>query len=193
MWEEFTQWLTNVTNNPTFIALMSILTTVGSILVIISKTSFGKKAILKLTQLAEVSRTEITKIQETVNEEKEKLEKRADELTEAYSNFTAHLDTQFKVFFNQFDFYETQMYEILKLVPNAKVQEKLEEFYSGWQDKKKEIEEFIGLSYSQIEEKLSEKDEKIAELENKMNDLLSMFEELKHGREERIDDKTEEE
>lgn len=196
MWEEFSQWLTNITNNPTFITIASILSSVSGILLIISRTSFGKRAIKKLTELARKTEESFNTHKEIVAEKITEIENKVIEAKSDLEDATKELDRRFRVYFNQFSFYEEQMFSILELIPNAKVQEKLKELKNEWQNKKKEIEEFLCISYEEFENKAKEfeeeKNKQIAELQRQLDEIKELvFGESKD--EERIDNEAKEE
>lgn len=178
-WEMFTEWLTNVTNNPAFISIASVLSVLGSVLLVISKTSFGRKAIKQLSLISEASRAHISEVENRIKEKSEEIDAKIAEFNEDAVSFKEEMEERYKVFFNQFDFYETQIFEILELIPNEKVKAKLATMKEEWLKKKSEIQEFIGISYS--------------EFESKMDELQKQIEELKDGREKRINNETEEE
>lgn len=155
------QWLTDLTNNPTFIAIVTVLTSAGSVLLALSKTSFGKKAIKYLTEKADSTA-------QKVDAEINILEDKVRLLDEQKTAFINELDTKFKVYFEQFSFYESQMIEILECIPNVKVQEKVVALKEEWANKKKEIEVLIGLGSEEIENKMKELELQVQELMEKL-------------------------
>jgi len=167
-WERFTTWLTNVSHNPVFISIVSILSGLVSVLIIISQTSVGRRALLELRKLGRKTQDKVTEIDGKVSSRLKTVDNRLQELKVEKDKFFKEAEDKFKVFYNQFDFYETEIIETLKLIPNKKVQERVELIESGWKDKKKEIEDFVGITYS--------------EMTNKISDLEKQIEELKDGR-----------
>lgn len=167
-WEGFTNWLTDISHNPVFISVVSILSGLFSVLVIIAKTSVGRKALNQLSALGRKTQDRVTEIDDKVSARLRTVDSRLQELKDEKDKFFKEAEDKFRVFYNQFNFYETEIIETLKLIPNKKVQERVELIESGWKDKKKEIEDFVGISYS--------------EMTNKISDLEKQIEELKDGR-----------
>ena len=194
MWEQFTEFMNGLTNNPIFISMTSILSVLGSVLVILSKTSLGKKAIRKLTEMSNKTKDEVETVKISVDNAKKELDAKALEIEELNETFQNKLQVEMKTFYSQFDFYETQMYEILKLIPNAKVQEQLNKFYGEWQEKKVEIQEFIGMGNEKFNEELSEKMKEVEQLQHNFEELNGKLTALLETQnEERIDNETKEE
>lgn len=203
MWEQFTQWLTNVTNNPAFIAVASVVSSISGVLLIVSRTSLGKKALKKMFNLTTKIEGDFDShkkvVEDKLKESEELINKKLSELAEVKDSVieaSKELDKQVKIYFNQFNFYEEQMFAILELIPNAKVQEKVSEFKAEWEDKKKEIEEFLCISYEEFEAKAQEfedeKNKQIAELQKQLDEIKELvFGESKD--EERIDSEAKEE
>ena len=186
MWEEFTNWVTNVTNNPAFIALMSVVSVLTSILVIINKTSFGKKAIKMLTDLSNGTRAQANLALEKVEEAKKQVEEFEENIKTEFETAKSELNSQFIAYFNQLEFFEGAVFEIFKAIPNAKVQEQLKAFMETWEAKKKEIQEITGQKYSEIEEQLNKREEEIAQLKEQLNQVTNMVTEFinnENGRE----------
>lgn len=165
-WETFTQWLTDVSNNPVFISISSIVAILGSVLVVISRTSIGRKAIKSLTELSNGTKAEVINVSTKVKGKIEEVDSKIKELEEKKNEFLKEAENKFKVFYSQFEFYETQITAILELIPNAKVKEAVSEMKSQWSEKKKEIEEFIGVSYNEFQDKMSKLEEELKELKN---------------------------
>lgn len=163
-WEGFTQWLTDISNNPVFISVISILSALLSVLVIISKTSIGRKAIKLLTNMSRETNNKVVAIYSEVNGKLKLLDEKLVEIEEERKELTEKAE----IFFNLFSFYENEMINICELIPNKKVQDKVALFKQHWPEAKKEIEKFIGID--------------CVEYQNKLSDLQHQIEELKDGR-----------
>lgn len=177
-WEGFTNWLTDISHNPVFISVVSILCTIAGGLVIIGRTSVGRKAINKLTELGRNTQNKVSEIKNFVNSKEKELDEKVSEFKVATENFVNTMDEKFKVFTNMFSFYETEMIELIKLIPNAKVQAKVKEIEEGWTEKKKEIEKYVGITYDEVNEKFADLEKQIEELKNGRNDNPSESEEI---------------
>lgn len=163
-----------ITNHPAFLAVLSILSFIGGIIAIISKTSWGKKAIAKLTDLADVTKRKVDATRDLVNTQIENI----NQIKEDVVSFKEDVVNEIKSYFSQLEFFEKSVYNILSQIPNAKVQEQLKVFYSQWQEKKREIQEFVGSSYTEVDSKIKElndeKDRQISALKNEIEELKDL-------------------
>ena len=154
--DAFQTWLTNFTNNPTVISVVSVLSIIGGVLVVLSRTSIGKKALKFLTKKVDEGNLKIEVIKETVKESKKEYEQFKKESTESYNEFKSETSNKVVAIQSQFELFESDLCKILELIPNAKVQEQLKIWESTYSDKKEEIEKLIGDSYSAVQEKINE-------------------------------------
>lgn len=154
-WETITAWLDILTNNPTFIAVAGVLTTAGSVLVFLSKTSVGKRAIIKFDDLsrnalktAADTLEKVTSVEklanDTINSLKADYEQKVNDLTAFYEEKTTAL-------VSIVNFYEETLFSITSLIPNKKVQEKLADIKMAYENKKKEIVEVVGNIYQDFD------------------------------------------
>ena len=171
------EWLTEFTNSPIFITLSSIFSVLGSILIIIGKTSFGKKAIAKLTDMTNQTKADVENIKVECKSALDEVKTALNTLEAEKETYKKELDTQVRVYFNQFSFYETQMFDTLSQIPNAKVQEKLEILKANWESQKAEIEKVIGIGQDEINAKMSE----LEEMKKQVQELLDKLEVQDNG------------
>ena len=171
------EWLTEFTNSPIFITLSSIFSVLGSILIIIGKTSWGKKAIAKLTDMANKTKADVENIKVECKSALDEVKTALNTLETEKETYKKELDTQVRVYFNQFSFYETQMFDTLSQIPNAKVQEKLEILKANWESQKAEIEKVIGIGQDEINAKMSE----LEEMKKQVQELLDKLEVQDNG------------
>lgn len=164
-----------ITTHPAFIAIVTVGSILGSALLILSKTSFGKKAIAKIVETVSGLKSKIDETHKIVDDTLDKVEEAKKEIT----NFKEEITKDVKTYFAQLSYFEEGIFNVLTTIPNAKVQEQLEQFYAKWQDKKKEIEEFVGGSFVAFDDKLKElekqKDNEIANLSNEINELKELI------------------
>ena len=169
-WEGFTQWLTDISNNPVFISVISILSALGSVLVIISKTSVGRKALKQLTALGRETNDRVSSCVAKVDNGLKKIDAELVKLNKEKEEVLKDLEIKAKTFYNMFDFYETQMIAVLKLIPNAKVQKELDKIESEWNEKKKEIANYVGITYAEMQDKFDELEKQIGALKEGISD-----------------------
>ena len=164
--------INEITHHPAFLAVVSILSILGSALAIISKTSFGKKAIRKLTDLVNKGDERISQFKETIDDVSDTVQSAKQEIVD----FKEEVKQEVKTYFNQLEFFEESIYSIIEQIPNEKVKAQLKTFKEKWKEKKKEIQDFVGGSYLEL-------DNQLKQLEEKKNDeiasLRSEIEELK--------------
>lgn len=178
-WEGFVQWLTNISNNPVFISVVSILSGLLSVLVIISKTSVGRKALKQLTALGRDTQFKVGEIAGKVDGKLKAIDSKLIELKNEKEQFMKDAETKAKIFYNMFDFYETQMIESLRLIPNVKLQKQLDKIELEWKDKKQEIEKYVGITYAEMQDKFSDLEKQIEELKNgRVNDNTTESKEI---------------
>ena len=105
--EKFGNWVNEFAKTPAGIILASALSTLLLLIYIFSKTSIGRKALFELRNKATTTKalveTHRTNVDNNLKEEKEKNDKKLKEILEV-----VELERQ-------------EMFEVLKLVPNAKV------------------------------------------------------------------------
>ena len=192
-WSQIALWIDNLTNNPTFIAVVGVLTTTGAVFSFLKTTSVGKKALNSLTtlgrntnQIATDTLVKVTAVEKFANDKIAELEavfnKEVQELTIKY-------ETKVAALISIVNFYEESLFAIVDLIPNKKVQERLLNFKSIYQDKKNEITNIVGAIYQDFDSVVATEKENIeAQYESKINYLenelarINLFlNELKEG------------
>ena len=164
-----------ITTHPAFISVVTVLTLLGSALLVLSQTSIGKKALGKLTELISGIKTKVDNTKKLVDESLDKVS----EVKEEIVNFKNEIQNEVKTYFAQFEYFESSIFGVLSEIPNARVQDKVKEIYSKWQSKKKEIEDFIGGSFIEFDTKLKileeQKDTQIANLNNEIENIKELL------------------
>lgn len=175
-WSQIALWIDNLTNNPTFIAVVGVLTTTGAVFSFLKTTSVGKKALNSLTtlgrntnQIATDTLVKVTAVEKFANDKIAELEavfnKEVQELTIKY-------ETKVAALISIVNFYEESLFAIVDLIPNKKVQERLLNFKSIYQDKKNEITNIVGAIYQDFDSVVATEKENIeAQYESKINYL----------------------
>ena len=121
-----------------------------------SHSAVGKK------QLAEFKK-ENEELKNEIKDYKLKTDEKINDLKETYED-------KLSVVYSQFNFYETSIVNILKEVPNKRVQEEVYKFENTYNEKKAEISEIMSDNYPAIQEKLNE-------IENQFKELMAKYEE----------------
>ena len=179
-WETITNWISQFFDKKVVIAVVSILAALGSGLILLSRTSFGKRAILKLTTLYELGLQKAAATEKKVQDVEKLAKEKLDELKADYEQKIA-------VFVSIVNFYEESVFSILEEIPNAKVQARLKDFKESYQEKKEVIKLTIGEIYEDFEIAVDKKanlirqeyEEKIAFLEKQIADINLYFQEIK--------------
>jgi len=190
-WDQITSWLSELTDKPIFITLAGILTVVGAVFVFLSKTSFGKKAIAKLTKLYYLGDKIATETLKKVQDVETLAKERIDELEGCFEQKVTKLKNEYEqkvaALISIANFYEETLFITLEKIPNAKVQEQVAILKEEYQNKKKEIEEIVGVIYQDYtlalknkeEEIRREYDEKVNYLENQIAQITLYLNEIK--------------
>lgn len=175
-WSQIALWIDNLTNNPTFITITGVLTLTGAVFSFLKTTSVGKKALNSLTtlgrntnQIATDALVKVTAVEKFANDKIVELEavfnKEVQELTIKY-------ETKVAALISIVNFYEESLFAIVDLIPNKKVQERLLNFKSIYQDKKNEITNIVGVIYQDFDSVVATEKENIeAQYESKINYL----------------------
>lgn len=194
-WDSIKAFIDSITNNPTFITLVGILTASIPLLTIFKNSSYGKKAIRKLTNLYNlgVSRANETlkKVEDVEKLAKEKIEALKGYYEEKAEELKNQCEQKVACAISFVNYYEDGVFAILEKIPNAKVQNEVKAFKEQYKEKKKEISETIGDIYEDYQLALKEKedeirkdyDSKVAYLENQINETKLFIAELKEAKE----------
>lgn len=164
-WEGFCQWLTDISHNPVFISVVTVLSALASVLVVIAKTSVGRKALNELRRLGRDTGSQFIKVKKEVSDKLAEIDEKIKIEQHELAEFKSDLEKKTTIVYNQMAFVEETMFELLELIPNIKVKAKIEKLKIEWQSQKDKIAEVMGVSYSEIESKMSELDKRIAEIE----------------------------
>ena len=185
-WEIITNWISQFFDKKIVIAIATILAGLGCGLIMLSRTSFGKRAIVKLTTLYELGLKKANDTEEKVKAVQKLAEEKISELEGYYEQRIA-------VVISTVNFYEESTFALFELVPNKKVQEKLAEVKEQYKAKKELITSIIGEIYDDFEIAVEKKEkeirqeyeDKIAYLENQIANINLYFQGLK---EEKVDE-----
>ena len=200
-WDQFTSLIGKLMDKPLTISL-SLVFTIGSFaLLILSKTSLGKKAIKKFVGLyneGERLAKETLKIANDTNERVRNVEilakQKIDELKAFYDRkeqeLKEHYEQKTAALVSIVNYYVESSFATLEKIPNAKVQEEVKALREGYEVKKEEITNVVGAiyqDYDAFKQKTEiairkEYEDKIAYLDNKYNELSLFINELKEGR-----------
>lgn len=175
-WSQIALWVDTLTNNPTFITITGVLTVTGAVFSFLRTTSVGKKALNSLTalgrntnQIATDTLNKVVTVEKFANDKIVELEavfsKEVQELTIKY-------ETKVAALISIVNFYEESLFAIVDLIPNKKVQDRLLNFKSIYQDKKNEITNIVGVIYQDFDSVVATEKENIeAQYESKINYL----------------------
>lgn len=192
-WEQIKTAIDSFTNKPIVIAIVTVLVSAAFAFILFSKTSLGKKAINKLTDLYALGKEKADKTLQKVEEVEtlatEKIEALAAEYEQKAENLKSECEQRVAVVVSLLNFYEETLFAILEKIPNAKVQAELAVFKANYQSKKAAITETIGEIYEdfnlavernkeEIEQQYKERIDYLADEIKKLNLYIT---ELKGG------------
>ena len=105
--EKFGQWINEFSNTKVGIIIATTISVILVLAYIFSKTSIGRKALIELRSKATTTKALVETHQENTKEELKKQKEDAEKELELYKSY--------------FDSYRQETFEVLELVPNAKV------------------------------------------------------------------------
>ena len=155
MWEDFKAGFTEFTNNPTVIAVATILTTIFGVFVIFSRTSIGKRVLKGLIAKFETLKEENAKFKKEVEKAKTEIEEEKQRLIKEISLFEEDLTKKVTAIYSKYEIFESDLFAVLEEIPNAKVQAKLKELRESKDAKEEEIRLMLGDTYSYVQEKIN--------------------------------------
>lgn len=190
-WDEVTQAINSFFDKPVVISVTTVLTFAVVLFTFFAKTSFGKKAINKLTTLFQLIRAKAEDTNKKVEEVKKIANEEIAKLKEEY-------ERKISLALSIMNFYEEATFALFEDVPNAKVQAKLLTFKSAYQEKREEISKIVDFTYQdyieninqikeeakiQKEEAIANLSAKIERLEEILNKYTKLAEEGENGQE----------
>ncbi len=149
MWEEVTAWISQFFDKQIVINLTTIFSFGGLVFSVFAKTSLGKKAIFKLTELA-------NKTLEKANDTNEKVKKVELLANEKINALKGEYEKKALVIVSTFDVVVNGLFAALKEIPNVKVQNQIEIFEKKYADQKNEITKVVGKTYGDFKEAVEE-------------------------------------
>ena len=155
MWEDFKAGLAEFTNNPTVIAVATILTTIFGVFVVFSRTSIGKRVLKGLIAKFETLKEENAKFKKEVEKAKAEFEEEKQMLIKEFSLFEEDHAKKITAIYSKYEIFENDLFAVLDEIPNAKVQAKLKELRESKDAKEEEIRLMLGDTYSYIQEKIN--------------------------------------
>ena len=179
-WEQITNAISAFFDKPVVITIIGVLSGALTLFTIFAKTSLGKKAIKSLTALYNLGEQRAKQTLEKVQD----VERLANERIEALK---AEYEQKLAIVVSLFNFYIESLFEIARLIPNAKVQKLADQLEANYKAKVSEITKVIGEIYQDyslaVEEKekaiRKEYDEKIKFLEDQIKQINLYFNEIK--------------
>ena len=137
-------------NQPVVVIVTSIASTVVGAIAIISKTSFGKRAIRRMKEQIKEIREKVDLSHQTVEDVKELAYDKIDSLKAEY-------ECKLKVLVSQYDFFVDGVFSVLELYPNIKIKEAVSKLRAEYEVRREEIKKVVGWAYNDVEEYINEK------------------------------------
>ena len=189
--EIITNWLSQFFDKKIVIIIVTILSALGCGLILLSRTSIGRRAIKDLTTLYDLG----LKTADDTNKKVKAVQKLAEEKITELEGF---YEQKVAVVISTVNFFEESTFALFELVPNKRVQEKLVDIKEQYKAKKELITSIIGEIYDDFEIAVEKKEkeirqeyeDKIAYLENQIANINLYFQGLK---EEKVDEQEREE
>lgn len=190
-WEQVTLWINGFFDKPIVVTISGILTLLATILIALSRTSIGKKAIVKLTNLYNLGIDIAHETNQKVKDVELLANQKIESLKAEYEQKTAAL-------ISIVNYYEESLFSLIELIPNAKVQNKLVDFKSNYIAKKEEIAQLVKVTYQDFELEVEKRveqaqvvirekeqllDERLLEIDNLIKLYKEKLEEIDDGEE----------
>lgn len=137
-------------NQPVVVIVTSIASTVVGAIAIISKTSFGKRAIRWMKEQIKEIHEKVDLSHQTVEDVKELAYDKIDSLKAEY-------ECKLKVLVSQYDFFVDGVFSVLELYPNIKIKEAVANLRAEYDVRREEIEKVVGWAYNDVEKYINEK------------------------------------
>lgn len=166
-WESIEQ----VIKNPLFIVVAVVLVLLLVVLTVFAFRSVGKNEIKKLSLAIPGVKTGLANLSLTVN----KIQEEAPKFQTAIANVADDFKKKVDELFARSELFEYEVLSVLELIPNEKVKSAVLGLKDRWKEKQRQIKEYIGISVSEIEEQLKERDLQIASLSDEINELKDLL------------------
>lgn len=190
-WEQITNAISAFFDKPVVVTLSGIFSGALILFTIFAKTSFGRKAINKLTALynlgARTATQTLKKVEDVEKLATEKISELEAENSQKIEELKQEYEKKVSVLVSLFNFYIDALFETLATIPNVKLQAKVQELKEKYEDKKAAITQVVGLVYQDFtsaleksrEEIRKEYDEKLEFVTNQLNQLKLFISEIK--------------
>lgn len=173
MWEQLTEFLSQFFDKKVVVIIVTILSLLYAAVVILSKTSIGKKALNELRALGH--RTE-----QTARDTLEKVESYKKHAEEEFAAYKAECDRKVAVAISCFSYFESSILDAVSQIPNKKVQERVQEITEQYLEKKQVLEEEFGFIYDDFEIAVQQRADQIEkEYAKKYQEINAQIENLK--------------
>ena len=174
MWEQVTQWLNDISNNPIVIRLTTVLTVFVCVLVVFSKTSVGRKVLKGLNEKFVENGLRISLMEKNYEIFKADVKEETEHIKSNNENFIETVRNDVLIVHSEYEFIEQGFIEILKQVPNEKVQKAIVNYLDEKEKVKSRIHELVGAPYFEIENQIEKEVEvRVEEIEKQSNDEIS--------------------
>jgi hypothetical protein len=185
--EEFKTWWHDFADNKLVLLIFAIVGLGVLLWIFASKTSFGKKAIRYLKEGCKKVSDESKKTKEVVEKKLGELDAYKTELDKKYIDFVNKAEEQVSAILIQYQYLKSDLYDVLNVIPNVKVQAKLKELIAKVDNREDEIVKMLDESYKGVEEKVKNTQfyayetlsKENAELKGEINEIKQIVEELK--------------
>lgn len=193
-WQQITNAISQFFDKPITISLSLVLSIAYFVFLFFSKTSLGKKAIKKLTNLYNLGEQRAKETLEKVKEvellAKNEIASLKADYEQKANDLKANYDQKSAALASIFNYYVESLFTTLEKIPNIKVQEEVKALREGYEVKKEEIINLVGAiyqDYDAFKQKTelairNEYETKIKFLEDKYKELALYLSELKEGR-----------
>lgn len=176
MWENFKQGWTEFSNSPVVISVVTILTILIAGLVILSRTSFGKKTLHKFGEKIESVKDKVLRVEKVAEETKQEVSDAKSEIHACYVETKEELDNKVVAVYSKFETFQDDVFKILEQIPNAKVQSQIKEVKEKATEKEEEIKKLLGDTYNDIQKQIDEEViKRVSQVQEEANSKIDLL------------------
>lgn len=185
--EQFKTWWNEFANNRLVLLIFAILGLGLLLWIFANKTSIGKKALNFLKDGFNKVSNESKETRKIVDDKIVEIDTYVKSLDTKYNDFVNKTEETVSAVLIQYQYLKSDLYDVLNVIPNAKVQAKLKELIAKVDERENEIVNVLEDSYKSVEEKVKNTQfyayetlsKENAELKGEIIEIKQIVEELK--------------
>lgn len=176
MWESFKAGWDAFTNNNWVLTITGILGGLSAILVILNKTSIGRKALSLLNSGFDKVKTKVEESSTKVKEFETQIKTFTEQTAKECETFKKECENKVSAIYIEYETFKGQVFKVLEQIPNAKVQAQVQLLKQETTETEEEIKVLLGETYGEIQKTVNESAKnEIASLKNEIAQLKELL------------------